>query len=395
MWANNPHGSGVTRYLGRVIHSWFRSLAYPGKGGRDLRIDFLRGYCLFVMMVDHLGAKSFFFNLTGNIQFYTSAAEGFYFISGLTLGLLAARESFTQSVERLLLRSMVLYRTAILIALGFGTWSLLTGLKVWDTPWPRANWLEPVLPILTMRQGYAGSEILTLYVLFMLLAPIVLLALFRRKGWLAFGVSAALYAISQYRHDAVNLDAGNFATYFLPAAWQFLFYGGLVLGYHREELSRLLARLAPLRALLSVAVVASAGLLIWNYAHGSPLWPGLPALALGEENKTNLSPVRLLLTALYIGAAYALVTWLWKPLYRALGWLLVPLGSASLWTFSGHIVAIGVLYNLPLYNHTSENIWLGTLWDCVALLGIWASILLYRRLRRARTLRPVGVAASE
>lgn len=159
MWANNPHGSGVTRYLGRVIHSWFRSLAYPGKGGRDLRIDFLRGYCLFVMMVDHLGAKSFFFNLTGNIQFYTSAAEGFYFISGLTLGLLAARESFTQSVERLLLRSMVLYRTAILIALGFGTWSLLTGLKVWDTPWPRANWLEPVLPILTMRQGYAGSEI--------------------------------------------------------------------------------------------------------------------------------------------------------------------------------------------------------------------------------------------
>ena len=364
--------------------SWFRSLAYSGKGGRDLRIDFLRGYCLFMMTVDHLGANSWFFNLTGNIQFYTSAAEGFYFISGLTLGLLATRESFAQSVERLLLRSVVLYRTAILIALGFGAWSLLTGLKVWDSPWPRENWLEPVLPILAMHQGYAGSEILTLYVLFMLLAPIVLLALFRGKGWLAFLVSAALYAISQYRPDAVDLNPGNFATYFLPAAWQFLFYGGLVLGYHREDLGRLLARVAPVRDLLSMAVVALAALLIWNYAHGSPLWPGLSALALGEEHKTNLSPMRLLLTAVYIGAAYILVTWLWKPLYWGLGWLLVPLGSASLWTFTGHILAIGVLYNLGLYNRTSEQIWFGTLWDCVAVLGIWASILIYRRLRPSR-----------
>lgn len=349
-----------------------------------------------MMTVDHIGASSFFLYLTGNIQFYTSAAEGFYFVSGLTLGLLATRETLAQSVERLLLRSVVLYRTAILIALGFGAWSLLTGLKVWDSPWPKEGWLEPVLPILAMRQGYAGSEILTLYVLFMVLAPLVMLALFRKKGWLVLLISGALYAISQLRRDAVNLDAGNFATYFLPAAWQFLFYGGLVLGYHRTDLGRVLARVAPLRNLLSVGVVVLAAVLIWNYTYNSVLWPSLPALALGEDNKANLSPVRLLLTALYFQAFYILVTWLWKPLNRLLGWLLIPLGSASLWTFTGHIVAIAVLYNLPLYVSTSDNIWAGTLWDFVALLGIWASILLYRRVKRGSApAKPVTAAASD
>ncbi|MBF6593185.1 MAG: OpgC domain-containing protein [Thermaceae bacterium] len=360
---------------------WLQNLAYPPKGGRDLRIDFLRGYCLFVMTVDHIGASSFLLYITGNIQFYTSAAEGFYFISGLTLGLLAARETFAQTVERLLLRSVVLYRTAILIALGFGAWSLLTGLRVWDDPWPKKAWLEPVWPILTLRQGYAGSEILTLYVLFMVLSPLVMLALFRKKGWLVLVVSGALYAISQVRHDAINLDPTNFASLFLPASWQLLFYGGLVLGFHRADLSRLLARVALLRNISSLVIVLLAIALIWNYTHGSSLWPGLPALALGEDNKTNLSPLRLLLTALYIQAFYVLVTWLWRPLNWALGWLLVPLGSASLWTFTGHIVAIGVLYNIPAFVN-SENLWAGTLWELVALLGIWASILLYRRLRR-------------
>jgi len=381
-----------------VIRSLLQSLAYSGKGGRDLRIDFLRGYCLFIMAVDHIGANSFFLYLTGNVQFYTSAAEGFYFISGLTLGLLATRETFAQTVERLLKRSVVLYRTAILIALGFGAWSLLTGLKVWDVPWPKENWLEPLFPILTMRQGYAGSEILTLYVLFMLLAPIVMLALFRKKGWLVLLVSGALYAISQYRHDAVNLDASNFATYFLPAAWQFLFYGGLVIGYHREDLSKLLAQFAPLRTVLSGAVVVAAIAFLWSYTHGHNLWPSLPALALGEDNKTNLTPARLLMTALYIQAFYILVTSLWKPLYRVLGWLLIPLGSASLWTFTGHIVAIAVLYNLPLYVSTEDNVWAGTLWDCLAILGIWASIHLYRRFRPGRTARaanPKAAAASD
>ena len=171
-----------------------------------------------------------------------------------------------------------------------------------------------------------------------------------------------------------------------------------MIGYHREDLSKLLAQFAPLRTVLSGAVVVAAIAFLWSYTHGHNLWPSLPALALGEDNKTNLTPARLLMTALYIQAFYILVTSLWKPLYRVLGWLLIPLGSASLWTFTGHIVAIAVLYNLPLYVSTEDNVWAGTLWDCLAILGIWASIHLYRRFRPGRTARaanPKAAAASD
>ena len=54
--------------------------------GRDLRIDFLRGLCVIAMIVDHVAGSSWMYALTGGNRFYTSAAEGFVFVSGLVAG---------------------------------------------------------------------------------------------------------------------------------------------------------------------------------------------------------------------------------------------------------------------------------------------------------------------
>ena len=53
---------------------------------RDLRVDFLRGFCIFAMVVDHFGGDSWLYALTGGNRFYVSAAEGFIFISGFVMG---------------------------------------------------------------------------------------------------------------------------------------------------------------------------------------------------------------------------------------------------------------------------------------------------------------------
>lgn len=116
--------------------SWLRSWVYSSSTGRDLRIDWLRGFCLFAMAVDHIGGESFLYVFSGRLNFYISAAEGFYFISGLTLGILASHQTLLQSLERVFLRMLVLYRTAVLIALSFMALSLL-GLKVWYDPWDK------------------------------------------------------------------------------------------------------------------------------------------------------------------------------------------------------------------------------------------------------------------
>src|SRR5215472_16183094 len=53
---------------------------------RDLRVDFLRGFCIFAMVVDHFGGDSWLYAITGGNRFYVSAAEGFIFISGFIMG---------------------------------------------------------------------------------------------------------------------------------------------------------------------------------------------------------------------------------------------------------------------------------------------------------------------
>src|SRR5579871_6283932 len=65
--------------------------AYVAEDGRDLRIDLLRGLAVLAMVIDHIAGPSKLYLLTGGNRFYTSAAEGFIFLSGLTVGLVYRR----------------------------------------------------------------------------------------------------------------------------------------------------------------------------------------------------------------------------------------------------------------------------------------------------------------
>src|SRR4051794_8322784 len=61
---------------------------YAEAGKRDLRLDLLRGFAVFAMVVDHIGGVSWFHLLSGGNRFFVSAAEVFVFISGLMVGLI-------------------------------------------------------------------------------------------------------------------------------------------------------------------------------------------------------------------------------------------------------------------------------------------------------------------
>src|SRR5437773_788078 len=89
----------------------------PAEAGRDLRVDLLRGYCVFAMVVDHIGGPSLLYGLTGGNRFYTSAAEAFIFISGLVMGLvyhrLLERDGLGYSLRRAIERAVTLYLVTI------------------------------------------------------------------------------------------------------------------------------------------------------------------------------------------------------------------------------------------------------------------------------------------
>ncbi|GEM84555.1 OpgC domain-containing protein [Meiothermus hypogaeus] len=359
--------------------SWLRSWVYSDSTSRDLRIDWLRGFCLFAMAIDHIGGESFLYVFSGRLNFYISAAEGFYFISGLTLGILASRQTLLQSLERVLSRLLVLYRTAVLIALGFMSLSLL-GLRVWYDPWDKKqNVLEFVAGVFTLQDGYNGSEILGLYVWYMLFTPLAFWLLYRRQGRWVLLVSGAVYILSQVFPTVVGAPI---ASIFMPAAWQVLFFVGLVVGFHRLELARFWAQRPWLRDGLGIGVLLTAAALIMVHAQG---WlPWLDRSVLGDANTEPLVWPRLLLVALYLQAFYILITWFWLPLSRGVGWFLIPLGSASLWTFTAHLIAMVPLYNLLDYWEVTQNPWRGTGLQLLALGGIWASIQLYRWWRKQK-----------
>jgi hypothetical protein len=363
--------------FGLWLRAFWRRVSplYSGLTTRDPRLDWLRGYCFLVMTIDHFGGRSSLYVLTGQTQFFTSAAEAFYLISGLTLGLVSSRSSVQQSVRRVLKRTRTLYLTSVTMALGFGALGVFTTLRLWAEPDVRVNqFLNFAWRSLTLRAGTHGSEILVLYVALMLLSPLAFYAFAQRRTWLVVLASSLVYILGVAAPKWVHTPL---ASLFDPATWQILFFAGLVIGFHRQDLARVLAESKQLRGVLEVATVTvGLGFVLLFVTHYA-IWPSLPAILGARE---WLRPIRLALVALELQTAYILISWLWKPLRMLTGWFLEPLGRGGLTTFVLHFVVIDFLYNLPTYS-TNSNLsgfstgFTGktdqTLWQVTALLSLW------------------------
>jgi fucose 4-O-acetylase-like acetyltransferase len=88
--------------------------------------------------------------------------------------------------------------------------------------------------------------------------------------------------------------------------------------------------------------------------------------------RTYLGVGRLLNVLVLVVAAYALLTAYWKPVHRALGWFLIPLGRATLYVFIIHVALIAVIANIPalqegrvLFNTAAYAVILALLWVMV------------------------------
>jgi hypothetical protein len=366
---------------------WLRlPWAYRYDGGRDLRLDFLRGYALLVMIVDHLFLnQSAYYPFTFQGKFYTTAAEGFFFISAFVLGMISARLSLTQALRRLVKRTGELYLAAVSMGLGFAALGWFTDLKLWEnlqTSLPQGSSAGPfILDLLKLRQYFHGSEVLALYVALMLLGLPALWLCFKRLGWLALLLSIAGYILGQVA--PINLPM---PMYFYPLSFQLLFTGGLVLGYHRNELSTWmqertlkvwrLPRGLPVDRLVSalnMLILAIFILFTGLYATQYRLWPALPRL-LGEVHV--MAPLRLALTVISLYSFYLLTTWLWKPLQAGLGWLLLTLGGASLWSYLAHfVVIVAVFLNYPGFGFYN-TIWAGAALHTLVIGIVWGSVKL-------------------
>lgn len=327
--------------LAARVASW----RYAATSKRDLRIDFLRGFAVFAIIADHVGGDaSWLYRLTGGDRFYASAAEGFVFIAGLVFGIvypaIIARHGLAEAMMKAFKRAGTLY--LFTVALTFITVPLAQRLGVWwGAPVDRAGLHDFVLGVLTLHQTSFLTDVTLLYVLLLAGAALSLVFFSTGRTWVVLAASWGLWALWQldYRYASFTWGIqGN--EIFHVAAWQVLFFTGLAIGYHRKALASRFSALTGPGALLASGIAFV--WLIRLYHTNLAGFPGSNQARVQEwfTYKPNVGPGRLLAFAIVAIFAFALVTNLWKPLSRAAGWLLLPLGQHALLAYGTHLFAV-------------------------------------------------------
>lgn len=358
---------------------------YQPEGTRDLRLDLLRGYALAAMSVNHLGLhQSLFHRVSGQSSFLVSAAEAFLFISGFTLGWISLGRAPGDAMERLWRRTWVLYLATTGVSLGFAIvalrtdWALWAGFEAGDYGGP----IDLLADLLTMKVAIGGVDILVAYVLYLLAAIAAMRLMEQGRSWLVATAVTTLYVASQLAETG-RFGLG-FASFRVLVPNAPLFFGGLLIGYHRQAINDAWKRL-PIHRVLDGLVLVAAVALAMLHARGwqelgwlgdlltannreEPLWV--------RESEMPLFP--LLTVLLYLRAAWLLADLAWAPLQRLLGRAVLPLGEAALFTFVAHLVAIPIFLNLPGFPDDGVSTLAATAW-VGAYLG---SILLAVHVRR-------------
>ncbi len=361
-------------------------------GSRDLRLDLLRGYCVFMMVVDHVDVWSPLLMLTGGNHFFVSAAEGFVFVSGLVMGLvyrrIIARRGLLAATGKALGRAAKLYLLTVVTSVGF--MYLSAGLAL---PWAAGLDLpEDALRAIRLEKAFYLTDVLVLYTILVAIAPLVFAALSHGRPWLAIGVSVGLWGVHQFWNLTLPWPAEG--GFYYVAAWQLLFVVGLVLGWHKNELARFgaIAR-APL-SLAAICLLAIGFIWFSGQTHLlDPFTAETGATVTDIFAKWNLPPLRLLACAVFFLGGFLLVDRLWRPIHRLAGDFLLRLGATALPAYIAHlpIVAIASSYRatfLPTVPTAAQGAALQ-----IAVLGVvmlvvlaWEAIpTLGYRLRRVLT----------
>ncbi len=348
--------------------------------GRDLRLDLLRGLCVARMLLVHLGWSFGFFRWPFGL---VTAAEGFFLLSGITLGRVGRRYAATGRATafgwRLLRRAGWLWFANTLLVLALrqleGTCACPTGLfaMVFGD-------LSPVHQVLSFDQP-SVLHVLPRYVVFLAVTPLVLAAIRAGAGVWVGALSALLWMHTRLPYHAFKLpyfETGD--SNFPVAAWQLLFVGGILIGHRRwgeDDRGRVSATAAAAGALLALGFA-----LLDHY--------GIPLLGAARPGRTDywfgrplLGPYRLLnLASLGLFCWWATDRWL-AAIRRWAGWLLEPLGQRALAAFLLHTPVVWAVSCLPARLHGA---WGQPLVACAGLLAV---LVLVRRPAIQRLLSPV------
>lgn len=203
---------------------------------RDLRIDFLKGVALIMILVNHLGyfvTPAIFSYLTSQYYGFSDAAELFVFLSGYLIGIVFLKFYKNEGKQKLFIkaghRAFQLYLwivfTSLIVYAVYGLASNQFNFKFYEDFYSiNAVFVAPErsLAKLVLLLDSAPYVAILRYYIMMLLYAAVLLPLLNRSIWITFVFSALLYIISFW-----VLFPNKYFDFF---SWQFLFVISMIIG---------------------------------------------------------------------------------------------------------------------------------------------------------------------
>lgn len=341
------------------------------KTKRILAIDLIRGFFLAVIMVDHIelypNGWDFF---TGKGRFWVSAAEGFFFLSGLLIGMIYKRRlhlGMKFIFRKMWQRAAELYIAGTALTFVFVSWVLWTHhAPIKDTlpnPFP---WPHYIKEALLTRFTYGWADFLVHFAVLMLFAPFIFYLIAKGRWWLA--VAAAVTAWI-FRGQSFNL------------AWQIIFNFGILVGFYwqgivnrfrgfkteqRKLVKRATVALAAITFIIGYASVFALSLLfnIWGTGrlpqplqHVAYDWGNWNYDIWLYADKWTMGPLRILLFFLWFTVLYWVVHKYEERITKASRGILELLGRNSLFVYvtEAFIVFILKMYIIPPHTNFIEN----------------------------------------
>ena len=330
--------------------------------GRIRALDYLRGFFIVVIIIDHLWRwPNLFQYLTGRGELWVSAAEGFVLISGMLVGYVHGYKKRKQPLKplaiKLVRRGLMLYiwmwiTTIILVGI---TWNLAPKGGMSYIPVPVGDWHELVSLMLTFDYAHSLTHFLYLYAIYLIVAPIVIWLLRRRLWWLVSILSFTTYW--------VGIQLG---TEYLQ--WQILFFGATVFGYHFDELLERYRQLpSSIKHAIRIAVIIGMiGSFMYSMALTFAHDPGSYTDPLFTRRPLSFPTIPM--AVLWFMGLLSLFTYL-NPILERWGRWLLTFGERSLTAYILHTIPMVII--AIMWEPTPDKFWFDTFLAIVCVASTW------------------------